>query len=240
MQYYSELELQGAMIAIAGLGQLSASQQRMCDDLLQALIPRNYPVDPETLDNVRREFWNRVFAKGWTTNKENKAPGQLPKRTNDEASLTIGTLNQDVPKNGSVPGYRRAGQSVLLKVSMKVGDRWEDVDASFFWVDQQGHRGSELSNASIDIEGDLTLEEASVEVGMHYDTNEKERVGGWNWDKVVYWGRLRLLNLALQLRVANTEDTSELKQVRLVEEHWLEKEELRKNFLVHEQLLRGD
>ncbi|KAK0368804.1 hypothetical protein CLIM01_13842 [Colletotrichum limetticola] len=240
MQYYSELELQGAMIAIAGLGQLSASQQRMCDDLLQALIPRNYPVDPETLDNVRREFWNRVFAKSWTTNKENKAPGQLPKRTNDEASLTIGTLNQDVPKNGSVPGYRRAGQSVLLKVSMKVGDRWEDVDASFFWVDQQGHRGSELSNASIDIEGDLTLEEASVEVGMHYDTNEKERVGGWNWDKVVYWGRLRLLNLALQLRVANTEDTSELKQVRLVEEHWLEKEELRKNFLVHEQLLRGD
>ncbi|KAK1533055.1 uncharacterized protein CCOS01_05038 [Colletotrichum costaricense] len=240
MQYYSELELQGAMIAIAGLGQLSASQQRMCDDLLQALIPRNYPVDPETLDNVRREFWNRAFAKGWTTNKENKAPGQLPKRTNDEASLTIGTLNQDVPKNGSVPGYRRAGQSVLLKVSMKVGDRWEDVDASFFWVDQQGHRGSELSNASIDIEGDLTLEEASVEVGMHYDTNEKERVGGWNWDKVVYWGRLRLLNLALQLRVANTEDTSELKQVRLVEEHWLEKEELRKNFLVHEQLLRGD
>ncbi|KAK1473986.1 hypothetical protein CCUS01_05576 [Colletotrichum cuscutae] len=240
MQYYSQLELQGAMIAIAGLGQLSASQQRMCDDLLQALIPRNYPVDPETLDNVRREFWNRAFAKGWTTNKENKAPGQLPKRTNDEASLTIGTLNQDVPKNGSVPGYRRAGQSVLLKVSMKVGDRWEDVDASFFWVDQQGHRGSELSNASIDIEGDLTLEEASVEVGMHYDTNEKERVGGWNWDKVVYWGRLRLLNLALQLRVANTEDTSELKQVRLVEEHWLEKEELRKNFLVHEQLLRSD
>ncbi|KXH31920.1 hypothetical protein CSIM01_02472 [Colletotrichum simmondsii] len=240
MQYYSELELQGAMIAIAGLGQLSASQQRMCDDLLQALIPRNYPVDPETLDNVRREFWNRVFAKGWTTNKDNKAPGQLPKRTNDEASLTIGTLNQDVPKNGSVPGYRRAGQSVLLKVSMKVGDRWEDVDASFFWVDQQGHRGSELSNASIDIEGDLTLEEASVEVGMHYDTNEKERVGGWNWDKVVYWGRLRLLNLALQLTVTNTEDTSELKQVRLVEEHWLEKEELRKNFLVHEQLLRGD
>ncbi|EXF77759.1 hypothetical protein CFIO01_03080 [Colletotrichum fioriniae PJ7] len=240
MQYYSELETKGAMIAIVGLGQLSDSEQRMCDDLLQALIPRNYPIDPDTLDNVRHEFWNRIFAKDWTTNKENKAPGQLPKRTNDEASLTIGTLNQDVPKNGSVPGYRRAGQSVLLKVSMKVGDRWEDVDASFFWVDQQGHRGSELSNASIDIEGDLTLEEASVEVAMHYDTNEKERVGGWNWDKVVYWGRLRLLNLALQLRVTNTEDTSELKQVRLVEEHWLEKEELRKNFLVHEQLLRGD
>ncbi|OHE94728.1 hypothetical protein CORC01_09945 [Colletotrichum orchidophilum] len=228
------------MNSISDVSQLAPSVERMCDDLLKVLIHCNYPLDPDSLDQVRDKFWDRVFASGWTTNKDNMPPGQLRKRTNDEASLTIGTLNQDVAKKGSVPSHRRAGQSVLLKVSMKVGDNWEDVDASFFWVDQQGHRGSELSNASIDIEGDLTLDEAKAEVGMHYDINEKERVGGWNWDKVVHWGRYRLVNFAQQLRVPNTEDVSELKQIRLVEEHWLEKEELRQNFLNNEQLLRGD
>ncbi|KAK1969152.1 hypothetical protein LY78DRAFT_726624 [Colletotrichum sublineola] len=213
------------MAVISRLNQLTEDQMRMCDDLLAVLIQRNYPIDPPTLDQIRDEFWTRIFKSNWTTSNLNVAPIKLPKRTNDESALLIGTLNQNVPKNGSVPDYRRSDQPVLLKVSVKIDAQFDVAVASFFWVDQQGHRGSELSNASIDIEGDLTLEEAQVEVGLHYDINEKERVGGWNWSKVTYWGRARLINLAQGNITAATEDVEELKPVRLVQEHWMNTED---------------
>ncbi|KAK1978912.1 hypothetical protein LZ30DRAFT_727582 [Colletotrichum cereale] len=213
------------MAVISRLSQLTEDQTHMCDDLLTVLIQRNYPIDPPTLDQVRDEFWTRIFKTNWTTNNLNVAPVKLSKRTNDESALLIGTLNQNVPKNGSVPGYRRSDQPVLLKVSVKIDPQSDAAVASFFWVDQQGHRGSELSNASIDIEGDLTLDEAKVEVGLHYDINEKERVGGWNWFKVTYWGRARLINLAQGSITTAGEDVEELKPVRLVQEHWMRTEE---------------
>ncbi|KAK1992729.1 hypothetical protein LX36DRAFT_731729 [Colletotrichum falcatum] len=212
------------MTVISRLGQLTGDQTRMCDDLLTVLIQRNHPIDPPTLDQVRDELWARIFKSNWTTSSLNVAPVKLPKRTNDESALLIGTLNQNVPKNGSLPGYRRSDQPVLLKVSVKIDPQLDVAAASFFWVDQQGHRGSELSNASIDIEGDLTLDEAKVEVGLHYDANEKERVGGWNWSKVTYWGRARLINLAQGIISATGEDVEELKPVRLVQEHWMHME----------------
>ncbi|KAK2041528.1 hypothetical protein LZ31DRAFT_625519 [Colletotrichum somersetense] len=213
------------MAVISRLSQLTEEQKRMCDDLLTVLIQRNHPIDPPTLDQIREEFWARIFKSNWTTSSLNVAPIKLPKRTNDESALLIGTLNQNVPKNGSLPSYRRSDQPVLLKVSMKIDPQFDVPVASFFWVDQQGHRGSELSNASIDIEGDLTLDEAKVEVGLHYDTNEKERVGGWNWSKVTYWGRARLINIAQGNVTAAGEDVEELKPVRLVQEHWMHMED---------------
>ncbi|GJC78085.1 hypothetical protein ColLi_00923 [Colletotrichum liriopes] len=208
------------MAVISRLSQLTADQKHMCDDLLTVLIQRNYPIEPPTLDQIRDEFWTRVFASNWATSDAN-----LRKRTNDESALLIGTLNQNVPKNGNIPGYRRAGQPVLLKVSMKIDPHFDVAVASFFWVDQQGHRGSELSNASINIEGDLTLAEAKVEVGLHYDINEKDRVGGWNWSKITHWGRARLINMAQGSTAVAGEDVEELKPVRLVQEHWMHTEE---------------
>ncbi|GKT45717.1 uncharacterized protein ColSpa_05898 [Colletotrichum spaethianum] len=213
------------MAVISRLSQLTADQKRMCDDLLAVLIHRNHPIDSPTLDEVRDEFWTRVFTSNWTTSDPNIAPAQLRKRTNDESALIIGTLNQNVPKNGNIPGYRRAGQPVLLKVSMKIDPHLDVAVASFFWVDQQGHRGSELSNASIDIEGDLTLAEAKIEVGLHYDMNEKDRIGNWNWSKITHWGRARLINLAQGNTTLAGEDVEELKPVRLVQEHWMHTEE---------------
>ncbi|CCF45624.1 hypothetical protein CH063_03652 [Colletotrichum higginsianum] len=209
------------MAVISRLSQLTAHQKHMCDDLLTVLGCRNHPIEAPTIDQTRDEFWNRVFKSGWNTSKPNIAPAQLRKRTNDESALGIGMLNEDVPKNGTVPSYRRAGQPVLLKVSMKIDPQFDVAVASFFWVDQQGHRDSELSNAPIDIEGNLTLEEASIEVGLHYDTNEMERVGSWNWAKIVHWGRARLINLAQGKDIVADEDVEEVKRVRLVEEHWV-------------------
>ncbi|KZL86201.1 hypothetical protein CI238_03731 [Colletotrichum incanum] len=213
------------MAIISRLSQLTADQKHMCDDLLTVLIRCNYPIDPPTLNQVRDKFWTKVFTSGWTTSDPNIPPAQLRKRTNDESALLIGTLNQNVPKNGSIPGYRRAGQPVLLKVSMKIDPHFNVAVASFFWVDQQGHRGSELSNASIDIEGDLTLTEAKVEVGLHYDINEKDRVGSWNWSKITHWGRARLIELAQGNTAVGEEDMEELKPIRLVQEHWMHMEE---------------
>ncbi|TKW55416.1 hypothetical protein CTA1_9512 [Colletotrichum tanaceti] len=200
------------MAVISSLSQLTAHQKHMCDDLLTVLGCRNHPIEAPTIDQTRDEFWNRVFKSGWNTSKPNIAPAQLQKRTNEESALIIGTLSEDVPKNGTIPSYRRAGQPVLLKVSMKIDPQFDVAVASFFWVDQQGHRDSELSNAPIDIEGNLTLKEASIEVGLHYDANEMERVGSWNWAKIVHWGRARLINLAQGKPIVADEDVEEVKR----------------------------
>ncbi|WYZ46272.1 hypothetical protein EsH8_IX_000497 [Colletotrichum jinshuiense] len=230
------------MAVISRLSQLTDEQQRMCDDLLIVLIQRNYPLDPPTLDQIRDEFWTRVFMSGWNTDVANPSPPTLRKRTSNESALLIGTLNQDVPKNGTIPPHRRAGQPVSLKVSLKTAVDRGIIEASFFWIDQQGHRGSELSNASIDIEGGLTLAEAKVEVSLHYDINEKGRVGVWNWSKVTHWGRARLINLAHNnvqgeaqngLENATGEDMEELKQIRLVEEHWIQGGESAQVYVSH-------
>ncbi|OLN97523.1 hypothetical protein CCHL11_01047 [Colletotrichum chlorophyti] len=214
------------MAVISSLKQLTSAEKLMCDDILTVLIERNHPLDPPALDQVRQGFWDKMFGNNWTTDKPNPSPATLRKRTNDETGLYIGTLNQDVPKNGTVPAHRRAGQPVLLKASFPLG--CETV--SFFWVDQQGHRDKGLSTASIDIEGALTLDEAKAQVGHHYDANESERVGSWNWEKVIHWGRARLIRLARvrsggrgfgaigERRDEGGEDLEELQQLHLVEE----------------------
>ncbi|KAF4816670.1 hypothetical protein CGCSCA5_v006309 [Colletotrichum siamense] len=203
------------------------NQKKLCDDLLLVLVHKNYPknTDAPTMETIRRALWDRVFANGWNTEEANPAPGLLRKRTGEEAALYIGTLNEDVPirsKGNAIPEHRRARQPVLFKASFQFGGK-----LAFFWVDAQYQK---IPAESVDIDGDMSYEDIKGMVASHYDANELERVGGWNWEKVVYWARHRVTALALRSNrdvgiigvrpktlLDVHEDVDELQQVRLVE-----------------------
>ncbi|KAF6822525.1 hypothetical protein CPLU01_11954 [Colletotrichum plurivorum] len=56
------------LVVISSQGQLSDDGKKMCDDLIEEILNRDYPFPRElTVDDVRSEFWNLVFADGWTT-----------------------------------------------------------------------------------------------------------------------------------------------------------------------------
>lgn len=213
--------------------ELSAAQKKSCDDLLAALIQKSYPVDALTIDNIRQVLWQKVFADGWTTEAPNPGPGLLRKRTSEETALYIGTLNEDVPiksKGRAIPDYRRARHPVMFKASFQFGDK-----LAFFWVDAQFQK---IPAESVDVDGDLSYEDIKSMVASHYDTNEMDRVGGWNWAKVVHWARHRTTVLArrtnagvgvIGVRPAPLpdveEDLEEIQKVRLVEQYLREQED---------------
>ncbi|KAL0933254.1 uncharacterized protein CTRU02_212217 [Colletotrichum truncatum] len=204
------------MAVITCIANLTKEQKHMCDAILTTLMQRNYPLNAPTIDSLRADLWVKVFENGWTTKKANPAPASLPKRTNDESGVFVGTLNEDAPiktKGGAVPIHRRAGHPVMFKASFQANGQ-----LAFFWIDEQGQK---IPATSVDHDGDLSLEELKEIVADHYDSNELERVGKWNWTTVVYWCRARLLALCGQHQDDVQEDLSELQQIRLVEE-WLD------------------
>ncbi|KAF6816959.1 hypothetical protein CSOJ01_02656 [Colletotrichum sojae] len=212
------------MAVISRLSDLSVQDRNVCDDLLATLIERNYPLDPPSMESLRAELWRKIFAGKWNTQQPNPAPSTLRKRDNDESGLYIGTLNQDVPikgkGRGSVPIHRRAGQPVMYKVSFQFNG-----DVHFTWIDQNGQP---ILPAFVDHDGGLSLQDVQDTVAQHYDANEFERVGSWNWDKVVHWGRARLAVLASRYQGVGVigqrqmpkpqEDLTELQQIRTVED----------------------
>ncbi|KAH0421398.1 hypothetical protein CcaCcLH18_13445 [Colletotrichum camelliae] len=217
------------MAVFSRVTDLSRAQQKSCDDLLAVLIEKNHPTSPPALDTMRKTLWAKVFSGGWNTEAENPSPELLRKRTSEETALYIGTLNEDVPiksKGNLIPDYRRARQPVLFKASFQFGGK-----LAFFWVDAQYQK---LPADSVDIDGNMSYEDIKGMVASHYDTNEMDRVGGWNWEKVVQWARHRTTALARRTNVGVgvigvrpaplpdiREDPSELQQIRLVEEQML-------------------
>lgn len=211
------------MAVISRLSDLSENDRNVCDDLLAALIERNYPVDPPAIESLRAELWRKVFSGKWNTEQPNPAPSTLRKREHDESGLYIGTLNQDVPiksRSKVVPIHRRAGQPVMYKVSFQFNG-----DVHFTWIDQNGQP---ILPTYVDHDGGLSLQDVQDAVAQHYDANEFERVGNWNWDKVVHWGRARLVVLASRYHgvgvigqrqmPATQEDLTELQPIRSVED----------------------
>ncbi|KAJ3962224.1 hypothetical protein N0V92_001049 [Colletotrichum tropicale] len=221
------------MAVYSGPGDLSAKQKKSCDDLLTTLIEKGYPMNPPTMAATREALWQKVFADGWTTAAPNTAPAILRKRTSEETALYIGTLNEDVPiksKGSAIPAHRRARQPVMLKASFQYGGK-----LAFFWVDANFQK---IPEESVDIDGGLSFEDIKGMVASHYDTNEMDRVGGWNWNKVVHWARHRITAVARRVNMGVGvigsrpqplpevhEDIDELQRVRLIEEYMAEQEE---------------
>ncbi|KAF9869589.1 hypothetical protein CkaCkLH20_12982 [Colletotrichum karsti] len=220
------------MAVITRVADLKAKKS-ICDDLLSALIERNYPAaDAPSITNIRAQLWVKVFANGWTTNSANPAPAPLRKRKIEETALYVGTLNEDVPiksKGKIVPEYRRARAPVQFKASFAFGGKLD-----FYWIDDEGQK---VPSESVDIEGDMSYEEIKGMVANYYDQNEMERVGEWNWAKAVHWARARITTIAVRTTSGVgvigrpqpvpdvQEDVSELQQVRLVEQYLKEQDE---------------
>lgn len=221
------------MTVISRASDLSRAQKSICDDLMAALLQRNHhPVDPPTVASLRAKLWDGVFANNWTTESPNPGPGPLRKRTSEDTALYVGTLNEDVPiksKGNVVPEYRRARSPVQFKASFAF-----DGKLTFYWIDDEGQK---IPPGSVDIEGDLSYDEIKAMVAGHYDSNEMERIGDWNWAKVVHWGRARLTTVARSTTVGVGligrpqpvpdvhEDVDELQQIRLVEVHMKKEKE---------------
>ncbi|KAI8184646.1 hypothetical protein K4K53_006833 [Colletotrichum sp. SAR 10_77] len=209
------------------------AQQKLSDDLLAVLAQRNYQADPPTLQEMRKTLWEKVFSGGWSTEANNESPGLPRKRTSEETALYIGTLNEDVPiksKGNVVPDYRRARQPVMFKASFQFGGK-----LAFYWVDAHFQK---VPAESVDIDGNMSYADIKGMVASHYDANEVDRVGEWNWEKVVHWTRHRVTIVARRTNAGVgvigvrprplpdiEEDLGELQQIRLVEPCLREEEE---------------
>ncbi|TDZ15701.1 hypothetical protein Cob_v011525 [Colletotrichum orbiculare MAFF 240422] len=198
--------------------QLISGYHKACDDLLESLILCNYHDNAPSVESLRPDLYDRVFASGWSTYKAVPEVGGLTKRKVEDTGLYLGTLNRDVAttaKGKGVPGHRRAGQQAMFKASFEYSGQ-----LNFYWVDTSGQK---LPTDAVDVEGDLTEEELEEMVGSHYDSSEVARVGGWNWSKVVGWARTRLVSLSQQGTVSTTvlqeENVSELVKVRTIAEY---------------------
>ncbi|KAK2777480.1 hypothetical protein CKAH01_12028 [Colletotrichum kahawae] len=217
------------MAAIARVADLSKAHLKLCDDLLGTLAQKNQSTN--NISEMRKALWEKVFSEGWTPETDNPGPGLLRKRTSEETALYVGTLNEDVPvrsKGNMIPDYRRARQPVMLKASFQFGGK-----LAFVWVDSNYQK---IPAESVDIDGDMSFEEVKGMVASHYDTNEVDRVGGYNWEKVTYWARHRIVTLAHRTNVGVgvigrpkplpdvQEDLDELQRVRLVEQYMREEE----------------
>ncbi|CAI0641733.1 unnamed protein product [Colletotrichum noveboracense] len=213
------------MAVFSRIADLPKAQQKLSDDLLAVLAQRNYQADPPTLQEMRKTLWEKVFSGGWSTEANNESPGLPRKRTSEETALYIGTLNEDVPiksKGNVVPDYRRARQPVMFKASFQFGGK-----LAFYWVDAHFQK---VPAESVDIDGNMSYADIKGMVASHYDANEVDRVGEWNWEKVVHWTRHRVTIVARRTNAGVgvigvrprplpdiEEDLGELQQIRLVE-----------------------
>ncbi|KAI3559595.1 hypothetical protein CABS02_00570 [Colletotrichum abscissum] len=177
--------------AVSGARQLDDVGKRIFDSLIACVLIFNDPRPPnleltiggfkpmpEIDDSIRDNFWKRVFAGGWATDKPNvleprsNMQGEFPRRMIKHA--TVGELSDTIEYDETKSTY----QSTAILVAAKPDIQNDLVDFAYSY--QSGSVFSDYKAEAI----------------RAWDEAQMEWLGEWNYERATYAARRHLVDLA--------------------------------------------
>ncbi|KAK1507629.1 hypothetical protein CTAM01_02741 [Colletotrichum tamarilloi] len=197
--------------AVSGAHQLDDVGKRIFDSLIACVLIFNDPRPPnleltiggfrpmpEIDDSIRDNFWKRVFAGGWATDKPNvleprsNMQGEFPRRMIKHA--IVGELSDTIEYDETKSTY----QSTAILVAAKPDIQNDLVDFAYSY--QSGSVFSDCEKRPIFKEDSMNqpsrVLKDKAEAIRAWDEAQMEWLGEWNYERATYAARRHLVDLA--------------------------------------------
>ncbi|KAK1635071.1 hypothetical protein BDP81DRAFT_395540 [Colletotrichum phormii] len=200
---------------ISGVHQLNDSGKRMCDSLIALVLLYNDPrrtkteetidgliTKPEIHDTIRDNFWKRVFADGWATDKPNvlkptsnmDAGGKLPKRMVEH--VIVGELSDTIDYDETKATYQRTEILMAAKPEPEFNSDFVDFVYSY----QSGSVFSTCKKRPVFKKDAMNqpsqIRNEKVKAIWVWDRAQMQWLGEWNYERATYVARRYLVGVA--------------------------------------------